>query len=109
MKKADNKIAKKFAETLRERLGDRVKEIILFGSRARGEANSNSDWDILIVVAGSKLKRKERLDISKLSRRIFIEMGALADIIVLSETEKDHRADKIYTVTHQAYSEGIMI
>jgi len=27
-----------------------IKDIILFGSRARGDYKKNSDWDILIIV-----------------------------------------------------------
>ena len=36
-------------------------EIILFGSRARGEANVDSDWDILILVSGEVSLKREQL------------------------------------------------
>jgi predicted nucleotidyltransferase len=35
---------------VRERLGSRVRRIVLFGSRARGDARSDSDYDVLVVV-----------------------------------------------------------
>lgn len=35
---------------MRERLGSRVRRIVLFGSRARGDARSDSDYDVLVVV-----------------------------------------------------------
>lgn len=47
-------------EHLEQTLGDRLDAVVLFGSRARGEARTDSDWDLLIVVEGlprSPLKR----------------------------------------------------
>lgn len=34
---------------LKHRLGEHLIAIVLFGSRARGEANEASDWDLLII------------------------------------------------------------
>ena len=39
-----------FAARLRGRFGDRLRSIRLFGSYARGEANEDSDVDLLVVV-----------------------------------------------------------
>lgn len=50
MHSAKDPVAKRFAEELRKRLGARIKEIRLFGSRARGDAHENSDYDMLVVV-----------------------------------------------------------
>ncbi len=41
---------KEFAAELRQRLGSRVRRILLFGSRARGDAREGSDYDMLVVV-----------------------------------------------------------
>jgi predicted nucleotidyltransferase len=35
---------------VRERLGSRVREVVLFGSRARGDARDDSDCDVVVVV-----------------------------------------------------------
>lgn len=37
---------------LRERFADRLRELRLFGSRARGEGHEHSDLDVLVVVDG---------------------------------------------------------
>jgi predicted nucleotidyltransferase len=37
---------------LRERFGGRLRELALFGSKARGEAHEDSDVDVLVVVDG---------------------------------------------------------
>jgi predicted nucleotidyltransferase len=43
-------VALEFARLLRERLGPRVRKIVLFGSRARGDARADSDYDVVVVV-----------------------------------------------------------
>jgi len=39
-----------FAERLRERLGDNLQQLILFGSRARGDSWEGSDYDFVVLV-----------------------------------------------------------
>jgi hypothetical protein len=41
-----------YAERLREVFGYRLREVRLFGSYARGEANEDSDVDVLVVIDG---------------------------------------------------------
>jgi len=42
--------AQEYAAILRDKLGDRLKQVILFGSQARGEAIEGSDYDVVVVV-----------------------------------------------------------
>ena len=39
-----------FVGRLREKLGDRVQQVVLYGSRARNEANAEADVDVLVVL-----------------------------------------------------------
>ena len=45
---------------LREGLGDDLVAVVLFGSRARGEAHESSDWDVLIVARRLPQRTLER-------------------------------------------------
>ena len=49
MKTAVDK-AREYAALVRAKLGDHVKQIVLFGSQARGDATEYSDYDFLVVV-----------------------------------------------------------
>jgi len=42
--------AKEYADILRISLGNHLRRILLFGSRARGDAQDESDYDFLVIV-----------------------------------------------------------
>ncbi len=42
-------VAARAVEALRAGLGDRLVAVVLFGSRARGDAREESDWDLLVI------------------------------------------------------------
>jgi predicted nucleotidyltransferase len=48
-------------QALSDALGERLVAVALFGSRARGEASADSDWDLLVVVRGLPESPLERL------------------------------------------------
>ena len=43
-------VVREFAAALRQRLGIRLCQVLLFGSRARGDARDDSDYHMLVVV-----------------------------------------------------------
>ena len=50
-----------YAALVRRRFGERVRDLRLFGSRARGEGHEDSDLDVLVVVDG--LTPEERREV----------------------------------------------
>jgi predicted nucleotidyltransferase len=54
---------RRFCVVLAARFGARLREVVLFGSYARGEAHDESDVDVLVVVdALTERERREVLD-----------------------------------------------
>jgi predicted nucleotidyltransferase len=45
---------------LKQGLGDHLIAVVLFGSRARGEANAASDWDLLVIARNLPSRTFER-------------------------------------------------
>ncbi len=68
-----------FARLLREKLGALVKEIILFGSKARGDSERESDIDILIVL--SRLSWEIKKTISELAAEENLKHNVLISTI----------------------------
>ncbi len=48
-----------------EHLGDNLVAVVLFGSRARGQGDTYSDYDLFVVARKLPLRRMERLILSE--------------------------------------------
>ncbi len=59
MTEAIDPLALRYAGKMRTLLGDRLKELWLFGSRARGDHHEDSDYDILIVADADRREIQE--------------------------------------------------
>lgn len=71
---------------LKTRLSENLKEVILFGSRATGKFNKNSDYDILVVLK-NKVDWKIEREISDLFYKIDLKYNIITDTHIISETE----------------------
>ena len=65
--------------------GGKVKEVILYGSYARGEATKDSDIDILVLIDNSIEPFEVRRSLSDLLFDILLENGELVSVVVLPE------------------------
>ena len=87
---------------------DRIKSrfeplrIILFGSRARGDASAHSDVDLLVVLAKVENTRRAAVDI----RRALTDLPVGKDIVVTSPDEIALRGDRVGSVLRPALREG---
>jgi predicted nucleotidyltransferase len=61
------------AEQVRQLFGDRLVQLSLFGSRARGEGRDDSDLDVLVKV--SELTREDRRAIQDLAFDLGLRRG----------------------------------
>jgi predicted nucleotidyltransferase len=72
----------KFASLVRGKFGARLRELTLFGSRARGTARPDSDVDILVVV--DDLASSEARDLGYLAGDLLTEFDVLIVPFVVS-------------------------
>ena len=82
-------VAGEYARRVRAQLGTRVKEIRLFGSRARGDAREHSDYDVLIIL--EQRDPKLRAEILEIAARMMDQYGVLV-ATVLRSAEEWHRS-----------------
>jgi len=94
-------------ETMKES-GYSLEGIILFGSRARGKFDENSDWDLLIIIK-EDLTREEKLNLfSKISKKLAKRLIP-CDLLIRSRKEVEKLKTYFHSVTKIALQEGIVL
>jgi|SRR6516164_4878186 predicted nucleotidyltransferase len=78
-------VIQEFAAMLRQRLGSHLRHILLFGSRARGDAQDNSDYNMLVVV--DHRTPELRAIILEVESQLMERYGALVATVLRSEAE----------------------
>jgi predicted nucleotidyltransferase len=73
---ADGRILKRFRAALGRLYGDRIERVVLFGSRARGDARIDSDYDVAVFLRGFADRWQEVDRIVPLVTAILYEEGA---------------------------------
>ena len=82
--------------------------ILLYGSRARGEANKDSDWDFLIVIDGD-LSEREKLEMRYKLFEIEWEMEEIISSIIHTQKEWNQPIMQITPFYQNVIREGISI
>ena len=78
-------VVQEFAATLRQRLGLYLRQLLLFGSRARRDAQDGSDYDMLVVV--DHRTPELRALILEVESQLMERYGALVATVLRGETE----------------------
>ncbi|MCC5945882.1 MAG: nucleotidyltransferase domain-containing protein [Bernardetiaceae bacterium] len=83
-------------------------ELILYGSRARGTAQKDSDWDLLLLTDKSKLSHAEE---SQLRLPVFLQELELAEVLSLHIFNKKewHNKFSITPFYENIQKEGVKI
>ena len=88
--------------------GLRDARIILFGSRAKGDFKTHSDWDFLIVLR-EQLEIKEKWDLAHKIRKALADIYIPCDVIISSEEELEKRKNVIGSVIRSAVKTGVIL
>jgi len=78
--------------------------ILLFGSRARGDARPDSDYDLLIVYDGPHPHREAKLQV----RRRFRLPSFSMDLFVMSSTDFARRRNVPNSMAREASENGVV-
>jgi len=105
MKKRD-KILQEAKARLVAAFGDKIKDVILFGSRAWGRPHRWSDWDFLVVVRG-EYDWNFRNAVWDVMYDIDLDYDVFTQTLVISDKELMHSIRGYQPVFKEAIQHGI--
>lgn len=102
-------ISKGMRKNIRETLSSiDYEKLILFGSRARGDHTSASDFDLLVVLKNI-IPLREKINLSSQLRKRFAERMIDADILIKDRQDISYLMDKPGSIVRNALREGLAI
>ncbi len=81
MKAVDDPVLSRFRAALDKSYGERVERVVLFGSRARGDARPDSDYDIAVFLKHPESFATEAGRIAAIETDILFDTGAIINAI----------------------------
>ncbi len=83
-------------------------KIVLFGSRANGYYEHNSDYDFMIITE-EELSVKQKLEYKAKIRKLLADYKIPADVLIQSKNEVDTKKNIIGHIVKQAVTKGIVL
>jgi predicted nucleotidyltransferase len=77
MAAVDDPVLRRFRAALVQAYGDRIERVVLFGSRARGDARLDSDYDVAVFLRGMGDRWAEFDRLAAIATDIIDDTGAV--------------------------------
>jgi predicted nucleotidyltransferase len=99
LKNKDRHVAMAFVDKIQQRFDGQLVSVLLFGSRARGEAEPDSDMDLLVVMAIAD--PEVRKAIHHLAAEVWLENGIFLSTLIWSQ-DHWHKVAGLQTLLYQS-------
>jgi predicted nucleotidyltransferase len=84
-------VLKRFRDALDHIYGNRLERVVLFGSRARGDARNESDYDVAVFIKELNLPSRELDRLADIETDILYDTGAVINALPFSAGRTRHR------------------
>src|SRR5687768_13516879 len=92
-----HQIAKEYKSKLRDLYGTELEELIIFGSYARGNSNTESDIDFAIVLRNPKIRPSTEIKkLSSISSQLSLKYGLMISSLPVSMHKKQTSFQGVY-------------
>ena len=81
--------------------------VLLFGSMARGDANADSDYDVLVITQQTFLPRERLAMSTKVNNALVDVLKAPVDVILNSVEQINDNKDLLGHIVHYALMESV--
>ena len=102
---SDHRTVGELKSRLLEQGRGQIRAIILYGSRARGTAVPDSDFDLLVIEADPVSKREEMQRL----RRVVSDLPYPVDVWVMGEIEFEETKNVIGGLAYPAHKDGVVL
>jgi predicted nucleotidyltransferase len=103
MDRSEKQILETFAHLARKKVS--LHSVVLFGSRARGDADPDSDMDVLVIV--DDLTEKDEDYISECAWEAGFESGIVVVPVVFSRLEWENGPERYSLLAEAVESDGV--
>lgn len=94
-----------FIESFKDRYDSKLKKIILYGSRSRGDFKDHSDIDLLLVL--KIVDKKTTEEIQAFTNQFSLQEDILLQTFVISSEEQSHPSFRTFLLMERINREGI--
>jgi len=106
MKEREKEVVNSFKQLLSQRVS--LHSIIVFGSRARGDADPDSDMDVLVILSGPNTA-KARRHVSDCAWEAGFEYGLVVSPVVVSHERWENGPEQYSLLAQAVEEEGIAV
>lgn len=98
-----------FRTLLTRRYGSRLRGMVLFGSRARGDHRPDSDADVAVFIADSDDPIREQMDIADEAYQVFLHDGLLIQPWVFKGSPEQPDTSHAANLLKAVQDEGVQL
>ena len=107
MAPGDRDLAREFSRRLAQHCSPELFEVTIFGSRARGDADEESDLDLFVTLKRADSDGRVKATARQLACDLTLESGILVSVFVVDQTFVDQH--KGYSFIEMVQREGVRV
>jgi uncharacterized protein len=105
LRSEEKEVLKRFKAEVKEVFEERLDRVILFGSRSRGDADPDSDFDLLVTV--QSLDQTDQKRVFDIAADLSLEYGTVLAVLVVPTN--DFREDRYFYLYENIQKEGQVV
>ena len=105
LKSEEREMLKRFKREVKKVLGGRLDRVVLFGSRSRGDAAPDSDFDVLVTV--QNLQERDRKRVFEIAADLSLEHDTVLAVLVVPAN--DFTEDRYFYLYENIQKEGQVV